>query len=399
MKKRLLSGDGHFAVLIVEDNARQLKVLTDIFRAKNLQPFACLTGKEALEACRTHAVHVAVIDLRLPDIDGLELLRQLKQLTPDMKVIIHTGYATLESAMEAVNREAFAYVQKEGDVEELLAQIHRAFHAYLAGYSEQLEREVERRTEQLSVVNKTLRQEITVRENAEREVKKQSRNLQQLSTELMNAQEAERQKISRELHDVMGQSLTAIGLNLAALEKETVGHLSDTAKERLAESRELLDQILEQVRELSRTLRPSLLDDLGLVPALRWYVKRYAARADINVMFQTSNLEERVPPCVETAVFRIIQEALTNVTKHACATSVQVVLERQGTVLKVSVSDNGRGFERPQHESGGEGFSAHGIGLLGMQERVSLLKGEFGCQSAPGQGTTLIMTIPLRDFT
>ena len=392
------SGNEHFTVLLVEDHARQLKVLTDIFRAKQLHPLPCQTGQDALRICRTHSVHVAVIDLRLPDMNGLELLQQLKQLSPEMKVIIHTGYATLESAMEAVNQEAFAYVQKEGDVEELLAHIHRAFHAYLAGYSEQLEQEVTRRTEELSRVNKTLLQEIAVRENAEREIKRQSHNLQQLSTKLMNAQEAERQKISRELHDVMGQSLTAMSLNLAALQKDTASQISPMAQERLTESRELLNHILEQVRELSRTLRPSLLDDLGLVPTLRWYVKRYAARADIDVAFQTRNLEERVPPDVETAIYRIIQEALTNVTKHASATSVQLLLERQGTVLKVSVNDNGRGFERSQQESAEEGISTHGIGLLGMQERISLLKGEFSCQSVPNQGTTLSMTIPLRDL-
>ena len=123
-------------ILVIEDNAAQLKTLIDIFETEGLHPIGCVSGREAVEACQQHDVHVAILDLKLPDMEGSEVLSQLKEQTPDMKVIMNTAYATLEPAMEAVNKEAFAYVQKMGAIEELLAHVHQAFHGHLAGDSE-----------------------------------------------------------------------------------------------------------------------------------------------------------------------------------------------------------------------------------------------------------------------
>ncbi|MFQ5641589.1 MAG: response regulator, partial [bacterium] len=166
-------------VLVINDDTAQLKTIADILEVETLQSICCRTGKEALEVCKQQEVNVAILDLQLPDIDGVSLLRQLKQQNPEIKVIINTGYASLDTAMAAVNEEAFAYVRKMGDVEELLTHVHRAFHAHLISYSERLEQEVRKRTAELSRIKEELTAKLIERKQREEELKKLSVAIQQ----------------------------------------------------------------------------------------------------------------------------------------------------------------------------------------------------------------------------
>lgn len=150
-------------VLVVDDDKNQLKVISGILSMEDLQPLCFTNAADAIELCAKQSINVAIIDLSLPDCDGLDLLKQLKEINPDMKVIINTGYASLETAMEAVNKEAFAYITKMGNVEELLSHVHRAFHDHLTRYNEQLAREVSSRTAELQRSNMELKYEITER--------------------------------------------------------------------------------------------------------------------------------------------------------------------------------------------------------------------------------------------
>jgi signal transduction histidine kinase len=219
------------------------------------------------------------------------------------------------------------------------------------------------------------------------------RELQRLSSELVNAQEAERKRISRELHDELGQVLTAIRINLSAIERGLLADAAPLAKERVAEAMSLIDQTLEQTRDLALDLRPSLLDDLGLLPALRWYVNRYARRLDMEVELEALGLEERLAPEMETALYRIVQEALTNVARHAQATRVTIRLKGgAGGVVTAVIEDDGRGFDTEKLAA--RDPSGRGAGLLGMRERVAGLGGSVCVQSSPGQGTRLLIRIP-----
>lgn len=185
MQKSPANEKGH-PVLVIDDEPSQLKTIADILETEELQPICCRTGKEALQACKQYDVIVAILDLRLPDMDGLEVLRELRRQNPEIKVIINTGYASLESAMAAVNEEAYAYVKKMGDVGELLAHVHRAFHAHLTGYSERLEQEVKKRAAELLGVNRELRKEIAERKHAEvalRESEQKYRTLVESTTD------------------------------------------------------------------------------------------------------------------------------------------------------------------------------------------------------------------------
>lgn len=223
-------------------------------------------------------------------------------------------------------------------------------------------------------------------------VEEQREQLRSLTGKLTEVQEIERKQLARELHDELGQMLTAISINLGALQQELRTDPRAVVHSRLAESSELVDQMLEQVRELSLNLRPPMLDDLGLVSALRWYVQRYAERSGIDVQLDVAGFEVRLSPNLETTLFRVLQEALTNIARHADARTVLIRLHAMPAAINAYVEDDGHGFDVAAVLE--RGHTPAGAGLLGMRERVTLLGGTFSVQSAPGAGTQLSFVIP-----
>ncbi|HEY7355430.1 MAG TPA: sensor histidine kinase [Ktedonobacterales bacterium] len=210
------------------------------------------------------------------------------------------------------------------------------------------------------------------------------------ATQILTAQEQERKRIARELHDETSQVLTSLLISLKVLEEAIT---NEEARARVEETRSLVHQTLRAIRNLSIDLRPSALDDLGLLPALRWYIKEYQQKCQIEVEFCATNLKERLPAELETALYRIVQEALTNTAKYARATKVRVsVVEDAGTVC-ATINDNGRGFDAqtilklPWQE--------RGLGLAGMHERAALLDGSLIITTEPGAGTTIEARLPL----
>jgi signal transduction histidine kinase len=225
-------------------------------------------------------------------------------------------------------------------------------------------------------------------------ITKHEQELQKLSTRLIEAQEEERGRISRELHDEIGQVLTAMSINVAEIEKRLPQELEPAIKERLAETVALSEQMSKQISALALDLRPSLLDDLGLMPALRWYLSRYTERSGIQVRMEAVDLEKRLHPEVETALYRVVQEALTNVARHARATNVRLRLEHKAASVVATIEDNGQGFDTEKVAR--RRAPERGAGLLGMRERVTLLGGSFRVESVPQGGTRLSAAIPLR---
>jgi signal transduction histidine kinase len=214
---------------------------------------------------------------------------------------------------------------------------------------------------------------------------------QRLARQLLQAQEQERRRLARELHDEIGQALTAVNLNLQALESK----LPAKSLQPLAESLAIVDQALQQVRSLSLDLRPAMLDDLGLAAALRWYVDRLAQRTGIVMEFRNESPGERWPVLLETTCFRVAQEALTNVTRHARAKRVFVQIRQQEDGLHLAIEDDGIGFDpdlaRQKATGGGS------LGILSMQERVILAGGRLDIESAPGSGARIRVSLPLGD--
>jgi len=241
-----------------------------------------------------------------------------------------------------------------------------------------LERRVEERTSELSQVNENLQTEISKHKESE------AARIE-LLRRLVTAQEEERRRISRELHDQTGQHLAALLLGLKTLNNSNDSE-STALHKSLFQLQQLTERLVEDAHHLAWELRPAALDDLGLETAISNYVEKWSERNSIPLDFHSGLNKLRLPPPVETAVFRIVQEALTNVLKHAEATRVSVMLEYRYDELLVIVEDNGRGFQ-PEVER-------NGLGLIGINERVALVGGKLNIESAPGLGSTLAIRIP-----
>jgi signal transduction histidine kinase len=216
-------------------------------------------------------------------------------------------------------------------------------------------------------------------------------DLQKLSAKLITAQEEERRTIARELHDEVGQVLTAIKVELAVAQRsiDTRGdgvNLLDNA-------RSIADGALTTVRDLSRLLHPALLDDLGLVSAVEWYARGFGSRHGIRTEVLQHGMEGRLSSETEAAAYRIVQEALTNVAKHSRATTCCVDLQRLPQTVRIVVEDDGIGFDQTQ---AGTITDGRGLGLVGMRERVSHLRGTLRLESSPGKGTRLTIVLPAR---
>jgi PAS domain S-box-containing protein len=227
------------------------------------------------------------------------------------------------------------------------------------------------------------------REQLHREVVAGRAELAILSRRLMEAQEAERAHLARELHDEIGQVLTTVNLNLEAVRARA----GPAASDRLDESRRVVDRAIEQIRSLSLDLRPPSLDLLGLEPALRAYLARQAAQAGLALEFTSSLGGERLPPTLETVCFRVVQEAATNVLRHARARRLEVDLGRTEKEVRVTIRDDGVGFDvaaARERVLRGEGF-----GLAGMRERALLFGGRIDIESALGSGTTIRVNFPV----
>jgi signal transduction histidine kinase len=220
-------------------------------------------------------------------------------------------------------------------------------------------------------------------------VKKSRAQLRSLSRRLEEAHENERRHLSRELHDQIGQALTAAKINTDILR---AGAQPDLVA-RLNENAAILDDLLQQTRRISLDLRPPLLDDLGLVPALRWYVNQQAERTGLQANFVADPLVDDVPPPIRIACFRLAQEAITNVVRHAQARTLTVELSRADTSLRLIVRDDGKGFDVGAAKARADRGAS--LGLLGMMDRAALAGGSARVISSPGNGTTVEIVLPL----
>lgn len=374
-----------FNILIVDDTPVNLKVIVDYLESYGFGIRIARSGESALRRVQYDQPDIILLDVLMPGMDGFEACYRLKSnaATRDIPVIFMTSLTSTEDKVKGFEVGAVDYVTKPLHQEEVLARI--TTHLRLRDLT-------------LNLQEKNRLLEISSRVEKERlfeAVSQQRQQLRALANRLTDVQEAERKQLARELHDEMGQALTAISINLAAIKKDLPPQCLTPIKERLAEASLLTEQTLEQIRELSLNLRPSMLDDLGLVPTLHWYVKRYANRVTVETDFQVTGLKERLPPAIETTLYRIVQEALTNVARYAQASRVQLQLHRKNSVVAVFIEDNGQGFDLAEVVN--RENPKNGTGLLGMRERVTLLGGKFNIQSQAGQGTQLAIEIPLEN--
>jgi len=377
----------NYSILIVDDTPLNLGVMVTYLESYGFGIRIARSGETAVKRVRYDPPDLILLDILMPGMDGFETCRRLKAIKAarDIPIIFMTSLANVEDKVKGFEAGAVDYVTKPLNQEEVLARVKT--HLRLRDLTLSLRE----KNKQLATSSQVERDRLFDAISQQRE------QLRALNQKLTEVQEAERKQLARELHDEMGQSLTAISINLATIAQELPPGSPGSFLERLNESKLLAEQTLEQIRELSSNLRPAMLDDLGLVPTLRWYTKRCEKRVNIPITLEVSGLKERLPAEIETALYRIVQEALTNVTRHARASHVHLEVRLRGANVLAQIRDDGCGFDMI-HVLGQES-SKSGTGLVGMRERAVLLGGTFKIHSEPGAGTQVSIEIPLENGT
>jgi signal transduction histidine kinase len=270
-----------------------------------------------------------------------------------------------------------------GDLDSPIEVAARDEFEVLADRFESMRQEIKKAYEAVEVANQVL----------ETRVQERTARLGTLLSGIISAQEEERARLARELHDETAQTLGALSIALGRA-SDTFPAKTGVSLEQLKKAQQMVALLLEETRRLILDLRPMLLDDMGLIPAIRWHTESRLATTGIDSSFQVDTPRDRFPPHVETALFRIVQEATNNVAKHSEASRVRLSFSYAQDVIRIVVSDDGKGFD--MDGGGARVFDDH-VGLAGMRERVSLLDGEMSIDSNPGEGTTVRVEIPLME--
>ncbi len=328
-----------------------------------------------------------------------------------------TFLSFLKRAFAGAGKQVCEATLRKEDGTLVWASFHGTFALFVSGArkwcrvavsditSRKLAEEAQRRAEDLAVANRELKEEIIRRlaeaetlknrEQHQRQLLEQSDRMQEqfrrLSRQILSAQEDERKRISRELHDVIAQTLTGINIRLATLKKEALVNPKGLDRN-IGSTQRLVEQSVDIVHQFARELRPTVLDDLGLIPALHSYLKTFTERSGVRTYLTVFAGVEKLDMAGRTVLFRVAQEALTNVARHAQANRVDVdIQKRQGSIC-MRIRDDGKSFS-VEHALTAKGGTR--LGLLGMRERVEMVGGKFAVESAPGKGTTIEAQIPL----
>jgi len=352
-------------ILHVEDDLNDAAIVQSTLEAGGITcAIYCVHRRDEFIAALEHGgIDLILSDYSMPAFDGMSALKIALEKCPAIPLIFVSGTLGEERAIDSLRNGATDYVLKER-----LARLVPA-----------VQRAMQEAKERLG------------RQQAEAKRREYSSKLQVLSRRLVEVQETERRSLARELHDEIGQALTAAQMNLQALlQSPGAGAMAP----RLNESLTAVERVLEQVHDISLNLRPSMLDHLGLEPTLRWYTKRQAALAGLQAEVQATPLARRLDPEIETQCFRIAQEAINNVVKHAKGRIVTVDVSQKDEQLHLSVRDDGVGFDVADlREQAMRGVS---LGLLSMEERATLAGGGLQYHSAPGKGTEVHAWFPLK---
>lgn len=358
----------HRTILLVDDTPNNLKLLARMLEVHGYDVRTVTSGQSALKSVRLEAPDLILLDIAMPDMDGYEVCERL-QADPETRDIPVIFISALNDAMDKV--PAFEvggvdYISKPFQVQEVLARVRT--HLALRTAQQQLVQQ-----------NRQLQQEVAERQRAEEQ-------LQFLSRRLVDVQEQERRMLARELHDEVGQILTGLHLSLEVLdhiaEEQRAAHMQHT--------QQLVIELIQHVRKLSMHLRPPMLDDLGVLPALFWYFDHYTDQTHIQVRFQHSGMEQRLLADIEVTIYRIIQEALANIARYADVEEATVRLQLHHAHVTVHVEDHGRGFDPAAARA-----TSSASGLASIRERVRLLGGQMMIEAAPGQGARIIVELPL----
>ncbi len=347
---------------------------SDLSTARRLGAQAVEMGLETLDLAKIH--EQALLDMVLPHHSTQASEGTIRHCV--------AFFAEVSTPMEETHRGA----REANDHLKVMLETLTERTMELATSNEELKREISRRR----LVEDSLRISEMTTSRLLKKSRQMQEDLRQLSRRLLFAQEEERRRISRDLHDIIAQTLTGIHMRLAALKLQSTASTRDL-HQKIAITQRLVEKSVDIVHRFARDLRPTLLDDLGLIPALKAYLKGFMEQGGIRVALTAYAGVEELHSDTRTVLYRVAQEALANVGRHSKASLVTVRLhERKGAVC-MEIHDNGQGFAVDGKRFGKGGKR---LGLLGMQERVEMVGGTFGVESAPGKETTVRVEIPPR---
>jgi signal transduction histidine kinase len=379
----VLNAPDNSKILVVNDNQDSLELAETILRQAGYEVLTGKNGFEGLETARRKTPDLIISDVMMPVMDGVELCRQLRAdeaLTAIPIILISAVHKDSESVVAGLEAGADDYIEVPYEPMHLIAKVARLLER--RHYIRLLEQSKE---SELKKMNESLLAEIEVRKVAERQVK-------ELLRRLVDIQENERKRFARELHDQIGQQITAFRLKL-----EMAGARLDETQREILEQIRQADRIAAEIDTgiefMAWEMRPVLLDELGLESALDRFVREWSEHFGIAAEFHSRvGTDRRFAAGIETNLYRILQEALQNVYKHACAKHVSVIFNVRNDLIKMVIEDDGDGYDatRPVENSGNGG-----MGFVNMRERAGLLGGTLEIESSPGSGTTIFISVPL----
>ena len=464
-------------ILIIDDDPNFGKTLADILTSRGHEVKSFAAGITALQQAEREAPALAIIDLKLLDIPGLEIIAKMRGISPSTECIVLTGFATRDSAIEAINLGAYSYLEKPIDLDNFLLTIVRALEkrrsafelqqlkdfnegivqtisegivlidsdgiitfanpavSELLGYTpgeivgkewvsfvsdpwRSIMGEVAKMThsvgghyeiqliradgspidvlvsesphdiETQSGGSMAIFLDITKRKKTEEALLNSRQQLRHFAHYLQSAREKERAHIAREIHDEFGQSLSALKLDLAWLSRR-IRENEDELHPKITSMTELVDRTIKMVRRIASDLRPGLLDDLGLLAALEWQSREFASRTGIHVDLTLPDDDLNIGKDLDITIFRIFQETLTNVARHADADWVTAEFSISPRSVTLVVQDNGRGIREDEISN------STSLGLLGMRERAFAQGGEISIHGNQDKGTTITLQMPL----
>lgn len=378
-------------ILTVDDNDAIRYSLTRYLREDGYEVLEARTGREALELARSEPALVT-LDINLPDMDGYEICRRLKEdpATRDIPVL-HISASRVEPGdrVRGLEGGADAYLAEPINRQELLATVKALLRMRQAQREARRQAgEAEQAREELKRINEHL--ESRVRQRTA-ELEHRTLDVQRLSRQLLQAQDDERRRISRELHDSTGQLLVALTMNLFRLKSELVPPNED-ARAIIEDTISLVEEMSRQLRTMSYLLHPPLLDEAGLASALKWYVDGFATRSAVEVSLELPPELGRLPQQLEITLFRLVQESLTNIHRHSGSRTAAIRIQRDEHNVCLEVVDEGKGFTST--ETTGEEKIRPGVGILGMKERVRRFGGSIEI-SSDSKGTQLRAKLPI----
>jgi len=387
-------------VLLVEDNAADARLIGALLDDVSVPVFE-LTHVTQLshiqEVLSRKRVDVILLDLSLPDAYGLDTVMRIHNMSPNTPIVVMSNMGDEDTAVKAVQIGAQDYLFKGSvDTNLLVRAIRYAIErkrteTMREALLDELDQRVRERTNELVLANEKLQQEIEERRRAEQMLRESERQLRSLSYQLMAAQEKERKRISRELHDELGQALTVIKMRLRFIQ-ENLGHEQIIFHDECESSMLYINHVIENMRRLSQDLSPSVLEDLGLTAALRWAISNFTKNGDVQITHDIMNIDQLLPVDSQIMLYRILQETLTNIAKHSGAAHVTVAIREQDGSINYSAEDDGKGFDGIP--SATKRTTPMGLGLKAMNERVRMLGGKLNVWSQEGKGTRITFSIP-----